>query len=267
MRDLGDKVCVITGGAGGIGLAFARRFQRAGMRIVLGDIEQAALDAAATELGGDVLGVPCDVTSPDSNDALRDAALDRFGAVHVVCLNAGVAPMGAMLETPLETWRWTFDVNVLGVVNGMRSFGPVLVEQGDGHLVLTASAAGLSATPFLGAYSASKHAVVGIAATLREELAGTGVGVSVLCPGVLRSGIFESERNRPADKPGVGHVAPDEVVSTYKAVLAMAPDPAVAADAVHDAVVDDRLFVLPSPEVNGMIETRLDAVRAAMPDS
>src|SRR5688572_14325212 len=200
-------------------MALARRFQQAGMKIVLGDIEQPALDAAVADLGGDVLGVACDVSSPESNDALRDAAVERFGAVHVACLNAGVAPMGSLLDTPLETWRWTFDVNVTGVVNGMRSFGPALVEQGGGHLVFTASAAGLSATPFLGAYSATKHAVVGIAATLREELVGSGVGVSVLCPGVLRSGIFESERNRPADQPDIGHVAPDEVVTIYKGVL------------------------------------------------
>lgn len=266
MRVLEGKVAVVTGGASGIGLAMATRFRAAGMRVVLGDIEQDALDAAVAGLGEDALGVRCDVTSPSDNDALRDAAIERFGGAHVVCLNAGVAPSGALLDTSIETWRWLLEVNVLGVVHGMRAFGPALVGQGEGHVVCTASAAGLSSTPSLGAYAASKHAVVGLAATLRDELAPSGVGVSVLCPGIIRTRIFESERNRPADVTGATHTDPG-AVDLFRRILDTAPGPEAVAEAVHDAVVEDRLFVLPSPEVNGIIAQRLDAVRAAMPSS
>jgi NAD(P)-dependent dehydrogenase (short-subunit alcohol dehydrogenase family) len=255
--ELDGKVAVITGGAGGIGMALARRFQQAGMRVVLGDLERDALDQAVAELAGEAHGVVCDVTSPEANEHLRDAAVDRFGAVHVVCLNAGVAPSGLVLDTPLETWRWLLDVNVLGVVHGLRAFGPALVEQGEGHLVLTASGAGLSSAPALGPYSATKHAVVGIAATLRDELASTGVGVSVLCPGVLRTGIFDNAAGH--------HHAPKPFIDRYLQIMETSPDAAGAAEAVHDAVVTNRLFVLPSPEINWVIEKRLDEVREALP--
>ena len=263
MDKLAGKVCVITGGAGGIGMAMARRFRRAGMFVVLGDVDQVALDRAADDLGVGVVGAVCDVTSPASMDALRDVALQAFGDVHVVCLNAGVAPVGPLLETDVDTWRWVIDVNVLGVVHGIRSFAPLLVEQGEGHIVFTSSAAGLSTTPAIGAYSATKHAVVGIATTLRDELAPSGVGVSVICPGALRTQIFESERNRPgavSDEPS----GPDGVASLYRRAVAKAPDPSVAAEAAYRAVVEDRLFVLPSPEVSGAIEARLDAIRVAL---
>jgi len=265
MRELGGKVAVVTGGAGGIGLAMATRFRAAGMRVVLGDVDQDALDAAVAGLGDDALGVRCDVTSPAENEALRQAAAERFGGVHVVCLNAGVAPSGPLLETSVETWRWLLEVNVLGVVHGIRSFGPGLVDQGEGHIVCTASAAGLSSTRSLGAYSATKHAVVGLAATLRDELAPSGVGVSVLCPGVIRTRIFESERNRPGGSDSDTHAGDWAGREVFLQAMAGAPGPELAADAVLDAVVADRLFVLPSPEVNGLIAQRLDEVRAAMP--
>jgi NAD(P)-dependent dehydrogenase (short-subunit alcohol dehydrogenase family) len=264
MEELDGKVCVVTGGAGGIGLALARRFRGAGMRVVLGDVERAALDRATETLGEGVAGVTCDVTVPDSVDALRDAALDRFGGVHVVCLNAGVAPIATLLDTSLETWRWAIDVNVMGVVHGIRTFGPHLVAQGEGHVVCTASAAGLASTYAMGTYSATKHAVVAIAETLRAELQPAGVGVSVLCPGPLRTRIFDSGRNRPTDLGGADE-APEQVTALYRGAVDASPDPAVAAEAVHGAVVADRLFVLPSPEVNPMVEQRLDAVRAALP--
>jgi NAD(P)-dependent dehydrogenase (short-subunit alcohol dehydrogenase family) len=256
MDDLTGKVAVVTGGASGIGLAMATRFLAAGVKVVLGDIDEVALDAAAANLEGDVIAVRCDVTSPESNVGLRDAAIEAFGGVHVACLNAGVAPSGLLLDTPLEDWRWLLDVNVLGPVHGMRAFAPGLVEQGEGHLVFTASGAGLSSATALGAYSATKHAVVGLAATLRDELAGTGVGVSVLCPGVLKTAIFDN---------AVGHhVAPRKFIDGYLAMMEASPDPSVAAEAVHDAVLANRLFVLPSPEINWVIESRLDEVREAL---
>ncbi len=263
VEELAGKVCVITGGAGGIGLAMARRFRRAGMFVVLGDVDQSALDRAIDDLGDGSVGAVCDVTSPGSMDTLRDAAVQAFGDVHVVCLNAGVAPVGSLLETELDTWRWVIDVNVLGVVHGIRSFAPLLVERGEGHIVFTSSAAGLSTTPAIGAYSATKHAVVGIATTLRDELAPAGVGVSVICPGALRTQIFDSERNRPGGVPDVPS-SPDGMASLYQRAVANAPDPSVAAEAAYRAVVEDLPFVLPSPEVNVAIEARIDAIRAAL---
>jgi NAD(P)-dependent dehydrogenase (short-subunit alcohol dehydrogenase family) len=266
VHELVGKVTVITGGASGIGLAMARRFQRAGMRVAIADVEAAALDAAVDELGGGdgVLGVPCDVTVPADVHALRDAVLDRFGAAHLVCANAGVAPTGPIIGTTIDTWRWVMDVNVMGVVHTIDAFGAGLVAQGDGHFVLTASAAGLSTTPGLGAYSATKHAVVGTAATLRAELAGTGVGVSVLCPGLVRTRIFESERNRP---DGAESHADPTTAQMLKGIISGGVDPDTIAEAVHDAVVDDRLFILPTTDVAGMIRARLDEIAAALPDA
>ncbi|MCU1372837.1 MAG: short-chain dehydrogenase [Actinomycetia bacterium] len=267
MEHLGGKVVAVTGGASGIGLAMATRFQAAGMQVALGDIEAGPLATAVAGLGGDaahVLGMTCDVTSPASMEAFHDAVLDRFGAVHVVCLNAGVATSGPLLETPIESWRWLLEVNVLGIVNGLAAFGPGLVEQGEGHIVCTASASGLLSAPALGAYGATKHAVVGLAAVLRDELAPAGVGVSAVCPGVVRTRIFESERNRPASMDGPTHLDAAQA-GTYLHVAEQAPGPELVADAVHDAVVANQLFVLPSPEVNGLILARMDEVRAALP--
>jgi NAD(P)-dependent dehydrogenase (short-subunit alcohol dehydrogenase family) len=264
MEHLGGKVAVVTGGGSGIGLAMATRFQAAGMRVAIGDVEASALAAATAQLGADVLAVPCDVTSPESVAAFRDAVVERFGTAHVVCLNAGVATSGPILETPIESWKWLIDVNVLGIVHGLHAFGPLLVGQGEGHVVCTASASGLISAPALGAYGATKHAVVGLAAVLRDELAPSGVGVSAVCPGVVRTRIFESERNRPGAVAGPTHV--DEAqAGVYLDVARNAPGPEVVADAVHDAVLANRLFVLPSPEVSGMIRDRIAEVEAALP--
>ena len=200
LSDLTDKVCVVTGGGSGIGRALAHRFAAAGMRVAIGDIEAAALDSTVAGLGGDgdrVVGVRCDVRSVEWMQRLRDETVQRFGGVHLVCLNAGVAPVGRILDTPLDVWNWVLDVNLRGVIHGVHVFGPLLVEQGAGHIVCTASAAGLTDTPTLGPYGMTKHAVVGLAAALRGELAPHGVGVSVLCPGLINTRIFESERNRP----------------------------------------------------------------------
>src|SRR5262245_3077850 len=236
--DLADKACVVTGGASGIGRALAGRFAAAGMRVAIGDIEAAAIDSTVDELGGDgdrVVGVRCDVRSIEDVQRLRDEALTRFGGVHIVCLNAGVAPIGPILDTPLDVWNWVLDVNLRGVVNGVHVFGPLLAEQGSGHIVCTASAAGLADTASVGPYSATKHAVVGLAAALRNELAVKGVGVSVLCPGLIRTRIFESERNRP---DGMDDPSRDNPLSTQyrEALAATGAPPEQVADSVYRAV-------------------------------
>ena len=260
---LEGKTCVVTGGASGLGLAMAHRFAAAGMQVALLDVEQAALDQAVAQFDGEVLGVHCDVRLADDVAGARDRVLERFGAAHVVCLNAGVGAMIPVLETSLETWRWTVDVNLMGVVHGLHAFGPGLVDQGDGHLVLTASVAGLISAPGLGAYSATKHAVVGMAATLRDELAETGVGVSVLCPGLVKTRIFESERNRPDEYGDETHGDP-AMVEAFRSMLAAGASPESVAEMVHDAVVANRLFILPSPDMDPAVQRRVDEVTAAM---
>ncbi len=261
---LGDptgKVCVVTGGAGGIGQAMAARFLQAGMNVVVADVEQEAIAAALDTLGGGdrVMGVTHDVRSLDDTRHLRDETLERFGAVHVVCLNAGVAPVGPMFDTPPEVWEWVFDVNVRGVVNGAMVFGPVLVEQGAGHVVCTASIAGVTDTPTLPPYGVSKHAVVGLAAAMRGELAGTGVGVSVLCPGLINTRIFESERNRPA---GMDDPSDDNPTSKgYREMITGGAPPSQVADVVYQAVLDNQFFVFPTRDLDGLVEARLADIR------
>jgi NAD(P)-dependent dehydrogenase (short-subunit alcohol dehydrogenase family) len=267
MEELEGRVCVVTGGASGIGLALARRFRDAGMRIAIGDIEANALADAVESLGGvdEVLGVRCDVTSLADVHALKDQVVHRYGAVDLVCLNAGVAPVGPLLETSVDTWKWVLEVNVLGVVHGVDAFARLLTAQGSGHLVLTASAAGLSSSPSLGAYSATKHAVVGLAAVLRDELRASGVGVSVLCPGLVRTRIFESERNHPDE--GSNPHSDSRALAYLRDIIGRGVEPPEIAEAVHGAVLEDRLFVIPTSDVTGIITQRLDEVRAALPSA
>lgn len=265
-RDLKDEVCVVTGGASGIGRALAHRFAAAGMRIAVADVEQEALTAAVAELGGDgdrALGVRCDVRSIEDVRRLRDETLRRFGSVHLVCLNAGVAPVGRILDTPLEVWDWVLDVNLRGVLHGVHVFAPVLVERGAGHVVCTASAAGVSDTPTVGAYGASKHAVVGLAAALRGEIAEHGVGVSVLCPGLIKTRIFESERNRPEgmNDPSAGN----PISAQYREMLtASGAPPEQVADLVHRAVLENQFFVFPTSDLDAMIEARMTEMRQGL---
>src|SRR3954470_11967629 len=202
MERFEGRVAVITGGASGIGLAMARRFAGDGMKIVIGDVEEPALKAAVDELrvgGAEIEGVVTDVTDAAQMQALADAAVARFGGVNVFCNNAGVGGGGLSWEMPLSTWEWVLGVNLWGVIHGIRAFVPLLMQQDEAHIVNTASVAGLVASPFMGAYNASKHAVVGISETLHHEFAITGANarVSVLCPGWVNTGIAQSDRNRP----------------------------------------------------------------------
>jgi NAD(P)-dependent dehydrogenase (short-subunit alcohol dehydrogenase family) len=262
MDDLGGKTAVITGGASGIGRALAERFAAERMRLVLADIDADALEQAVEELrstGVDAVGVLTDVTVAADVQALATEALEAFGAVHLVCNNAGVAPLRPMLEMDIDTWRWLFEVNVMGVVHGVAVFTPLLVEQGVGHVVNTASVAGLIATPGLGAYSATKHAVVGLSESLWHELDGTGVGVSVVCPSIVRTQIFDSERARPSRWGGPEEWG--ERKDRYRSVVeAVGTPPEAVADAAARAVVEDRLWVLTHDEVKPAIATRTQGV-------
>ena len=253
MDELQGRVAVITGGASGMGLAFAHRFAAAGMKVVLGDIEALALDAAVEELRSDdveVLGVRCDVSDAASVHDLANAAIESFGAVHVLCLNAGVATSGPLHEQTLSDWQWVLGVNLMGIVHGLDAFLPGLVSQDEGHVVITASVAGHTAYPGLGPYSASKHAAVVIAETLHNELSASGsrVRATALCPGFVDTGIFESERNRPEHlTDALAEPESDEDRELRTAFLEMIADearkPAEVADLVHDAILNETFWV------------------------
>jgi NAD(P)-dependent dehydrogenase (short-subunit alcohol dehydrogenase family) len=265
--DLEGRVAVVTGAAGGIGRALVDELLRAGCKVALADVDADALQVAVAELRADdapVIGVVTDVRFAAASERLRQEAERELGPVDIVCLNAGVSPSGRVIDTSEATWRWLFEVNVLGAVHGLRAFGPEMVRRGDGHFVITASTAGLIPTPALGAYSSTKHALVGLTGAARKELAASGVGVSLLCPANVRTRIYESERNRPAELAGVSHTDAN-VAARYRAAVDASPlGPAEVARAALDAVRANRFLVLPSPEVDPMIEAWFDEIRTAM---
>lgn len=252
--DLTGKTAVITGGASGMGRAFADRFGAAGCRIVIADIEEPAIATAVSELeaaGVEVMGVRTDVSDGASMDALGTAVTERFGGAHVVCLNAGVGAGGPMGEVTTADWEWVLGVNLWGVIHGVRVFLPSLEAQNEGHIVITASVAGILSYPQMGPYNASKHAVLTMAETMHHELRAKGseVGVTALCPGLVNTNILDSERNRPetlsppalAERP---QRRTDEEIAFVRELYALSLDPSKVADMVHDAVIDQQFYVL-----------------------
>jgi len=244
--DLQGRVAVVTGAASGIGLALVERFVADGMSVVMADVERPALERAAERVARDgtrVLAVPCDVGDPAQVAALRDRTVETFGTVHVLCNNAGVAAGRPLLKTRPETWRWIVDVNLLGVAYGVHAFAPLMVAQGEGHVVNTASEAGLVASGLLGPYHATKYGVVGLSESLYLELEGTGVGVSCLCPELVDTKIFEATRNAPAalglPKPAA---IPMEQIEQLMGSRAMPP--AEVAAAVVDAIRERRFWIV-----------------------
>lgn len=246
MQDLAGRTAVITGAASGIGLALTERFVAAGMTVVMADVEEETLAREATRLesdGASVLGVLTDVRDSDAVEALRDQALSVYGSVHLVCNNAGVAPGGPMADTTPADWRWAVDVNILGIAYGVTAFVPLMLEQGEGHIVNTASEAGLVTNPALGLYCATKHAVLGMSESLWRETHPQGVGVSVLCPNLVDTKIFESERNR-TDGAEMSASAAATMAPLREIIGLMGIPTATVADRVHDAVVNDEFWVL-----------------------
>jgi NAD(P)-dependent dehydrogenase (short-subunit alcohol dehydrogenase family) len=267
MKDLQRKVAVITGGASGIGRAVADLAAAEGMKIVLGDIEEGPLKEAVDELAGqgaEAIGLVTDVADAASVRALRDSALDRFGAVHLVHNNAGIGLGGPIWEVSEEDWRWILGVNLWGVINGVAAFVPTLIEQGEGHVVNTASIAGLIAAPFLGPYNATKQAVVSISETLFKDLQAVGapIGVSVLCPGFVQTRIAESERNRPDWAPDRDAPGADELRGAVRSLVDGGIPPSMVAERVLDAVRTDTFYILTHPELDAAITTRFDDILA-----
>lgn len=270
MQTFQDRVAVITGGGSGLGLAMARRFAREGMRLVLADVQPDALAGAVAEFeaaGTPVLGVRCDVSKQADVDALRDAALERFGKVHVLCNNAGVAPGGLAWESTIEDWQWCLGVNVYGVIHGLRSFVPHLLAQNEpAHIVNTASVAGLLSPPGMAIYCVSKHAVVTLTECLHHDLAAKSdlVKASVLCPAYVPTGISDSERNRPAELRNAPREMTPEDLAREEALRHAVKSGRITADdvaeRVFEAVRDERFYILTHQKIKGAIETRMQDI-------
>ena len=269
MDDFQGKVAVVTGAASGIGLGLATRFGQEDMNVVLADVQRDALDAAAAglteQLGADrVLAMPTDVRREDEVEALAAATFERFGTAHVLCNNAGIGTGGLAWMVPADRWRWIVEVNLLSVAHGIRAFVPRMIEQGEGHVVNTASAAGLSTGPVMSPYYATKHAVVALSESLYFDLqiAAAPVGVSVLCPEWVRTNIADAERNRP---PEVAEIvlppdAPVEARSIIESLVAGGLDPAEVAGHVVEAIRTGRFWVLTHDSTLGIAQRRWDAI-------
>ena len=263
MDDLQGKVAVITGGASGIGRAVAEKAAAEGMKVVIADIEEGPLKDAEGELtgrGAEAIGVVTDVSDAASVRELRDRALERFGAVHLVHNNAGIGTGGPIWDFSEEDWRWIIGVNQWGVIHGIATFVPLLMEQGEGHVVNTASIAGLTTTAFLGPYHATKFAVVAMSEVLYKDLqtAGSPVGVSVLCPGFVQTRIAESDRNRPAWAPERSVEGAEELRAVIQGMVDGGIPPAAVADRVIDAVKTNTFYILTHPELTEAIQIRCD---------
>jgi|TARA_B100000315_G_scaffold257230_1_gene305427 NADP-dependent 3-hydroxy acid dehydrogenase YdfG len=276
MQDVEGKVAFITGGASGMGLAMARSFAAAGMKVAIADIEQAALDVVAKEFAesnADVITLQVDVTDREAMENAARATQEAFGKVHVVCNNAGVAVGGTIDEMSYEDWDWVTGVNLDGVVNGIQVFTDRIKAHGEGgHFVNTASMAGHIAIGGLSVYTATKFAVVGISETMRADLEPHGIGVSVLCPGVVDTGIFDSGRNRPealqSETDTASMVLSDARDETagfedMQNLLAGALDPAVVGDMVLHAIRENDLYIFTHPNIQAITDKRAGAINSA----
>lgn len=257
MQDVAGKVVFVTGGASGLGLAMAEAFAGAGAKIVITDLDADALSVAEARFAGrnvPVLAIELDVTDRDAFAVAAQQAVDTFGAIHVLCNNAGVYRGGRLDAVTYEDWDWVMGVNVGGVVNGLQSVLPHIKAAGEGHVVNTASMAGVVGIAGLGVYNASKFAVVGMSEALRADLSDSDVGVSVLCPGMVRTRILESERNRPDAFVGSSDAA-EAAAQAQSEVMHMGMQAGIEADAVGQIVLDgvreDRFWLFTHPELKG----------------
>jgi NADP-dependent 3-hydroxy acid dehydrogenase YdfG len=271
METLRDTVAVITGGASGIGLALARRFATEGAKLVLADIEPGALASAERDLastGAEVIGVRTDVADAQSVERLLSATLEHFGKVNVLCNNAGVQRSAQAWKLSAAEWKWLLDVNLMGVVHGVRTFVPRMLEQGDPcHVVNTASLGGLVAAPLMSAYCVTKFGVVALSESLRLELSGTQVGVSVVCPAFVKTSLGSAERNMPESvNQGLSEeelTFRNQVGQGAAALIDGGIDPSEVAERVLVGIHADALYVLTHAEAVKAFKRRADKILAA----
>ena len=269
MKTFQDRVAVITGGASGLGRAMAQRFARAGMKIVLADVQADALEKTRAEFeraGTPVIAVRTDVSKGADVRALADQAYRDFGAVHVLCNNAGVAPGGTIWEQSEKDWEWVMGVNVWGVIHGIREFVPRMIAQdSEGHVVNTASVAGLLSPPGMASYCVSKHSVVTMTECLHQDLvaAGSKLKAAVLCPAYVPTNIADSERNRPAllrEDRKISETDRQREERLRHAVQSGRISAEQVADIVFQAVEDDRFYILPHQKIKPAIEARMQDI-------
>jgi NAD(P)-dependent dehydrogenase (short-subunit alcohol dehydrogenase family) len=274
MKNFNDKVAVITGGASGLGREFALKAAELGMKLVLADVQQDALDATQAELeakGATVLAMICDVRHGEEVQALADATMAKFGALHLVFNNAGVGSAGLIWDNSVKDWVWVLGVNLWGVIHGVRVFTKLMLESAardpsyEGHIVNTASMAGLLNAPTMGVYNVSKHAVVSLSETLYHDLqlVEAPIGASVLCPYFVPTGISQSHRNRPADVAMTGAATASQKVAqamTVKAVESGKVSAAEVAQITFDAIRDNQFYIYSHPGALGGVADRMDEI-------
>ncbi|MFZ6744631.1 SDR family oxidoreductase [Undibacterium sp. JH2W] len=273
MKVFKDRVAVITGGASGFGREFAIIGARLGMKLVLADVQQDALDKTKAELeaqGAQVLAMRCDVRHAEEVQALADATMEKFGAVHLVFNNAGVGSGGLIWENTQADWDWVMGVNLWGVVHGVRIFTNLMLEcakkdpQFEGHIVNTASMAGLLNAPTMGVYNVSKHAVVSLSESLYQDLklVEAPIGASVLCPYFVPTGISQSHRNRPEDVPGSAPTASQRAAQAMsdKAVNSGKVTAEEVAENTFKAIADEQFYIFSHPGALGNVQERMEDI-------
>lgn len=273
MKVFKDRVAVITGGASGFGREFAIIGARLGMKLVLADVQQDALDKTKAELevqGAQVLAMRCDVRHAEEVQALADATMEKFGAVHLVFNNAGVGSGGLIWENTQADWDWVIGVNLWGVIHGVRIFTNLMLEcakkdpQFEGHIVNTASMAGLLNAPTMGVYNVSKHAVVSLSESLYQDLklVEAPIGASVLCPYFVPTGISQSHRNRPEDVPGSAPTASQKAAQAMsdKAVNSGKVTAEEVAENTFKAIADEQFYIFSHPGALGNVQERMEDI-------
>jgi NAD(P)-dependent dehydrogenase (short-subunit alcohol dehydrogenase family) len=257
MKDVKGKVAFVTGAASGMGLGMARAFADAGMKVMMADIEDAPLQrevAAIKAKGGDVAGIQLDVTKFEAVRAAAKRTVGTFGKVHVLCNNAGIGVFGKSETANIKNWQWVVDVNLWGVVYGLQAFVPLILSHGEeGHIVSTASMAGMIGLPGAGPYNATKFAVVGIMETMMAENRKTHLGISVLCPGAVATNIASSTRNRQDE---YGGAAPPSSKERIAEILAQGLHPDAVGRQVLEAIIDNQPYIFTDPTMRAMIESR-----------